>query len=105
MLEVVRAELENHYTLSGRMKWKMEDIMKLLEISIETYLKTIDGRILFQRDELPIVKSILKPLLGVYVHFVKRNFVFNNNDSLKQFLKFWKRQVDKHFLCLVRDER
>ena len=39
-LEVVRWELENDQTLAGRMKWKVENIMKLLEISIETYFKT-----------------------------------------------------------------
>ena len=35
-LEVTREELENDETLSGRTKWKIDDIMKLLEISIET---------------------------------------------------------------------
>ena len=44
-LEVTREELENDETLSGRTKWKIDDIMKLLEISIETYFKTIDGKI------------------------------------------------------------
>ena len=34
--------------------------MKLLEISIETYFKTFDGNIYFQRDGLPIGKSISK---------------------------------------------
>ena len=49
-----KMELENDETLSGRTKWKVEDIMKLLHISIETYFKTIDGKIYFQRDGLPI---------------------------------------------------
>ena len=55
-LEVTREELENDETLSGRTKWKIDDIMKLLEISIETYFKTIDGKIYYQRDGLPIGK-------------------------------------------------
>jgi len=96
-LEVVREELENDTTLSGRTKWKIVDIMKLLEISIETHFKTMDGRIYFQRDGLPIGKSISKPLAGIYMHWFERNFVFNNDNSLKQYLKFWKRQVDDVF--------
>ena len=38
-LEVVREELENDDTLQMRTKWETDDIMKLLEISIniETY--------------------------------------------------------------------
>ena len=66
-LEIVRdpEELENDETLSGRTKWKVDDIMKLLEISIETYFKTLDGKIYFQRDGLPIGKSISKPLAGI----------------------------------------
>ena len=71
--------------------------MKLLEISIETHFKTMDGRIYFQRDGLPIGKSISKPLAGIYIHWFERNFVFNNDNSLKQYLKFWKRQVDDVF--------
>ena len=45
-------------------------MMKLLhlEISIETYFKTIDGKLYFQRDELPIGKSISKPLAGIYIY-------------------------------------
>ena len=79
------------------MKWKIIDIMKLLEISIEAHFKTMDGRIYFQRDGLPIGKSISKPLAGIYMHWFERNFVFNNDNSLKQYLKFWKRQVDDVF--------
>ena len=47
-LEVVREELENDQDLSSRMDWGVDDIMKLLEISIETYFKTLDGNIYFQ---------------------------------------------------------
>ena len=48
-LEVVREELENDETLSGRTTWKADDIIELLEISIETYFKTLDWKIYFQR--------------------------------------------------------
>ena len=74
-LEVTREELENDETLSGRTKWKIDDIMKLLEISIETYFKTIDGKIYYQRDGLPIGKSISKPLAGICMHWFEKNFV------------------------------
>ena len=47
--------------------------MKLLEISIETYFKTIDGKIYFQRDGLPIGKSISKPLAGIYMHWFEEH--------------------------------
>ena len=57
----MREELESDETLSGRTKWKVDDIMQQLEISIETYFKTLDGKICFQRDGLPIGKSISKP--------------------------------------------
>jgi len=83
--------------LTGRTKWKVEDIMRLLHISIETYFKTIDGKIYFQRDGLPIGKSISKPLAGIYMHWFERNFVYNEDKSLKHGLKFWKRQVDDVF--------
>ena len=64
-LEVVREELENDQDLSSRTDWGVDDIMKLLEISIETYFKTLDGNIYFQRDGLPIGKSISKPIAGI----------------------------------------
>ena len=96
-LEVTREELENDETLSGRTKWKIDDIMKLLEISIETYFKTIDGKIYYQRDGLPIGKSISKPLAGIYMHWFEKNFVYNADNSLRHCLKFWKRQVDDVF--------
>ena len=96
-LEVVKMELERDETLSGRTKWKVDDIMKLLQISIETFFKTMDGKIYFQRDGLPIGKSISKPLAGIYMHWFEKNFVFNDDNSLKHCLKFWKRQVDDVF--------
>jgi hypothetical protein len=64
-LEVVREELKSDETLSCRINWKVDDIIKLLEISIETYFKTLDGKIYFQRDGLPIRKSISNPLAGI----------------------------------------
>ena len=96
-LEVVRWELENDQTLAGRTKWKVDDIMKLLEISIETYFKTLDGKVYLQRDGLPIGKSISKPLAGIYMHWFEKTFVFNEDNTMKHYLKFWKRQMDDIF--------
>ena len=70
-LEVVREELKNDETLSGRTKWKVDDIMKLLQISIETYFKTLDGKIYFQRDGLPIGKIYLQTTCG-HLHALVR---------------------------------
>ena len=68
-LEVVREELQKDETLSSRTDWEIDDITKLLEISIETYFKTLVGKIYFQRDGLPIGKSISKPLAGICMHW------------------------------------
>ena len=40
-LEVVRGELQNDDTLGSKTEWEVDDIMKLLEITIETYFKTL----------------------------------------------------------------
>ena len=96
-LEVVREELENDETLSGQTKWKVNDIIKLLDISIETYFKTLDGKIYFQRDGLPIGKSISKPLAGIYMHWFEKTFVFGEDSNFKENIVFWKRQMDDVF--------
>ena len=96
-LEVVREELENDQDLSSRTDWGVDDIMKLLEISIETYFKTLDGNIYFQRDGLPIGKSISKPIAGIYMHWFERTYVFGENSSFRDKIVFWKRQMDNIF--------
>ena len=71
--------------------------MKLLQISIETYFKTLDGKIYFQRDGLPIGKSISKPLAGIYMHWFEKTFVFGEDSKFKERIVFWKRQMDDVF--------
>ena len=44
-LKVAREKLENDDTLQIRTKWEIDDIMKLLEISIETYFKILGRKI------------------------------------------------------------
>ena len=96
-LEVVKEELQKDITLWGRMDWKPEDISKLLEISVETYFKTLDGQIYFQRDGLPIGKSISKPTAGIYIHWFEKSYVFNEDSQFKNNIVFWKRQMDDVF--------
>ena len=96
-LEVVREELQKDETLKSRTDWEIDDIMKLLEISIETYFKTLDGKIYFQRDGLPIGKSISKPLAGIYMHWFERTYVFNETGEFRDNIVFWKRQMDDIF--------
>ena len=91
-LQVTRDKLEKDETLSSRTKWSVDEIMKLLEISIETYFKTIDGKIYFQRDGLPIGKSISKPLARIYMHWFEENHVFKAENE--QRLVYWKREMD-----------
>ena len=93
-LEVVKEELREDETLRNRTDWKPEDISKLLEISVETYFKTLDGQIYFQRGGLPIGKSISKPMAGIYMHWFEKNYVFNEDSRFKDNIVFWKRQMD-----------
>ena len=67
-LEIKRAKLEQDETLAARTKWSVDDVISLLESSIEPYFKTSDRSIYLQRDVLPIGKSISKPLAGIYMH-------------------------------------
>ena len=87
-LEVVREELLNDDTLGSRTKWEIDDIMKLLEITIETYFKTLDGKIYFQRDGLLIGKSISKPLAGIYMHWFEKTYVFGEDGEFKENIVF-----------------
>jgi hypothetical protein len=78
-LSIVKEELHNDENLKSRTKWEVEDISKLLEISIETYFKTLDGKIYFQKDGLPIGKSISKPMAGIYMHWFEKTYIFNED--------------------------
>ena len=96
-LEVVKEELQKVETLRGSTDWKPKDVSKLLEISVETYFKTLDGQIYFQRDGLPIGKSISKPMAGIYMHWFEKSYVFNEDSRFKNNIVFWKRQMDDVF--------
>ena len=77
-LECVREALEADTTLKDRTDWAIDDIMKLLEICIETHFKTIDGYIYTQTDGMPIRKSIFGPIAGIYLHWFE-NIYFQWN--------------------------
>ena len=96
-LEVVNEELHKDESLRLRTEWKPQDISRLLEISVETYFKTMDGKIYFQRDGLPIGKSISKPMAGIYMHWFEKTYVFNEESTFKKNIVFWKRQMDDIF--------
>ena len=98
-LEVVREKLETDDSLKLRTKWEVKDIMKLLEISVETYFKTIDGKIYFQRDGLPIGKSISKPLAGIYMHWFEETHILRRMESSATILFFGRDRWMTYFLC------
>ena len=47
-LEVIREKLEADDTLSSRTDWNIDDTIKHLEVSMETYFKTLVGRFWFK---------------------------------------------------------
>ena len=95
-LEVIREKLEADETLPDRTDWKVEDIMKLLEISMETYFKTLDGKIWVQIDGCPIGKSISGEIAEIYMNWFEETFVFNEQNDFQPI--FWKRMRDDIFL-------
>ena len=64
--------------------------MKLLEICLETYFKTIDGRILKQIDGTPIGKSISGPIADIFMIWFEEEYVFNDSNEFQPYLKAWK---------------
>ena len=91
-LECVREELKNDPTLKDRAPWSIDDMMKLVEICLETHFKTIDGRVFTQTDGTPIGKSISGPIAGIYLNWFEREFVFSEEKKRKPI--FWKRMCD-----------
>ena len=91
-LECTREALEADLTLKDRTDWDIDDIIKLLEICIETHFKTIDGYIYTQTDGMPIGKSISGPIAGIYLHWFERTYIFNDTCEFKP--HFWKRMRD-----------
>ena len=97
-LECVRVKLQKDETLSSRTDWKPDDIVKLLEICLETHFKTIDGRILTQTDGTPIGKSISGPIADIYMNWFEEEYVFNANNEFRNSIKLWKRSRDDVYI-------
>ena len=93
-LECVRKKLLNDDTLASRTDWNADDIIKLLRICLETHFKTIDGRIFTQIDGTPIGKSISGPLADIYMIWFEEQYIFNDNNEFRAFIKSWKRFRD-----------
>jgi len=74
-LKCVRKKLLNDTSLSDRTDLKTEEIMKLLEICLETHFKTIDGSILKQIDGTPIGKSISGPIADIFMIWFEEEYV------------------------------
>ena len=86
-LECVRRRLLKDTSLSERTDWKPDDIMKLLEICLETHFKTIDGNIYTQLDGTPIGKSISGPIANIFMIWFEVEFVFNQGNEFQPYLK------------------
>ena len=97
-LECVRRRLLKDTSLSERTDWKPDDIMKLLEICLETHFKTIDGNIYTQLDGTPIGKSISGPIADIFMIWFEEEFVFNQGNEFQPYLKVWKRYCDDIYI-------
>ena len=65
-LSIVKEELHNDENLKSRTKWEVEDISKLLEISIETYFKTLDGKYISRRIDC----RLENPFQNLWLEFI-----------------------------------
>ena len=70
--------------------------MALLEISLETHFKTLDGKIWTQTDGCPIGKSISGEIAEIYMDWFEENYVFTKQNDFQ--IIFWKRMRDDVFL-------
>jgi hypothetical protein len=95
-LQVVEEKLRNDVTLPDRTEWNVDQIMKLVHISLETYFKTLGGDIFKQTDGTPIGKSISGPIAGIYMAWLEETFILNGR--MKRKISFWKRMRDDIFL-------
>ena len=70
--------------------------LELLEICLETQVKTIDGRIFSQTDGTPIGKSISGPIAGIYLNWFEEEFIYSERCKNKPTL--WKKVRDDVFI-------
>ena len=101
----VREKLMQDESLADRTEWKVEDIMKLLTICLETHFKTIDGRIYTQIDGTPIGKSISGPLADIFMIWFEEQYIFNEKNVFKPYIKLWKRSRDDIYILSSGDQK
>ena len=65
--------------------------MKLVAICLETHFKTMDGRIFKQIDGTPIGKSILSPIVDIFMIWFEEEYVLNESNEFPPYLKTGKR--------------
>ena len=93
--------LEKDYAddkLADRTKWNPDDIIKLLEICLETHFKTLDGRIYTQTDGTPIGKSISGPLADIYMDWFENEYIYSDSNDFRDNIKIWKRSRDDIYI-------
>ena len=86
-LHCVKEKLRHDESLADRTEWKVDDIMKLLTICLETHFKTNDGRIYTQIGGTPIGKSISRPLADIFMIWSDQEYIFNEKNIFKPYIK------------------
>ena len=66
--------------LADHTDWKPDDIMKLLEICLEIYFKTIDGKIYTQLDGTSIERSISGPIVDIFMIWFEEEYTLNTDN-------------------------
>ena len=77
--------MEDDETLQSRTEWnsKVDDIMALLEISLETHFKALDGKMWTQTDGCSIGKSITGEIAEIYMDWFEENYVFREPNDFQ----------------------
>ena len=70
--------------------------MALLEISLETHFKTLDGKNWTHIDSCPIGKSTSGEIAEICMDWFEENYVFTENNDFQ--IIFWRRMRDDVFL-------
>jgi hypothetical protein len=94
--EIIEDRLHRDESLAGRTEWKVNEIMKLLGICMETHFKTLDGNIWTQIDGCPIGKSISGEIAEIFMNWFEEQYIFSKNKVFKPIL--WKRMRDDVFV-------
>ena len=97
-LQITRERLYADDKLADRTKWNPDDIIKLLEICLETHFKTLDGRIYTQTDGTPIGKSISGPLADIYMDWFENEYIYSDSNEFRDNIKIWKRSRDDIYI-------